>query len=465
MKTWMRVMFVGTALLLAAGMVASAAPGDAGSWEFGPYVGWTFLDKYAPLKPRNDFLAGARLGFWATQNLSIEASYQVLSTETNNATGQNDFDLNSARLNVLWNFREGKVFRPFVTLGGNLDSVDVNNIGDSDDIGGNAGGGARWILSDVAGLRVDGRYVYHNLDIPSIPNSHQDNFELTAGLSIMLGGGPPKDTDGDGVRDSRDKCPNTPHGAIVDEHGCPKDADGDGVFDGLDACPDTPKGCPVDARGCPLDTDGDGVIDCQDKCADTPRGAKVDVNGCPTDADGDGVWDGIDTCPDTPKGCPVDAKGCPLDTDGDGVIDCKDKCADTPRGAKVDADGCPVKVVAPVIPAGQTALILEGVNFDTDKWDVTDADKVVLDRVAESLKDNPGTKVEVQGHTDSSGPDKHNMELSEKRAHAVRDYLISKGVAENQLTWKGYGETKPIADNKTKEGRAKNRRTELDKVE
>jgi OOP family OmpA-OmpF porin len=166
-----------------------------------------------------------------------------------------------------------------------------------------------------------------------------------------------------------------------------------------------------------------------------------------------------------PSGGPVDARGCPLDTDGDGVIDCKDKCADTPRGAKVDADGCPVKVVAPVIPEGQTALILEGVTFDTDKWDVTDEDKAILDPVAESLKANPGTKVEVQGHTDSTGADKHNMDLSEKRAHSVRDYLISKGVAETQLTWKGYGETKPIADNKTKEGRAKNRRTELDKVE
>jgi OOP family OmpA-OmpF porin len=465
MRTWVRVMFVGAALLvIAAGSVASAAPGDQGSWEFGPYVGWTFLDKYEPLKPRNDFLAGARLGFFATSHLSFEASYQVLATETNNTTGQRDFDLDSARLNVLWNFREGQVFRPFVTLGGNMDSLDVNNLGNSDDIGGNAGGGARWILSDVAGIRLDGRYVYHNLDLPELPDiSHQDNIEVTVGLSIMLGGGAPKDTDGDGVRDSKDKCPDTPHGAVVDERGCPKDSDGDGVFDGIDACPDTPKGCPVDARGCPLDTDGDGVIDCMDKCADTPRGAKVDTNGCPTDADGDGVSDGIDACPDTPKGCPVDARGCPLDSDGDGVIDCRDKCAGTARGAKVDADGCPA--VAPVFPEGKKELVLQGVFFETDKWDVTEGSKAVLDKVAESLIANPGTRVEVQGHTDSTGADQHNMMLSDKRANAVRDYLISKGVPEGQLTAKGYGETKPVADNKTKEGRAQNRRTELDKIE
>jgi outer membrane protein OmpA-like peptidoglycan-associated protein/outer membrane protein W len=465
MKTRVRAVFAGAALLLAAGTVASAAPGDAGSWEFGPYVGWAFLDKYDVLKPKNDFIAGGRLGFFITQNLSLEASYQVMGTETNTSTGQRDFDLNSGRLNALWNFREGKVFRPFVTVGGNYDSVDVNDLGTSNDIGGNAGGGARWILSDNAGLRLDARYVYHNLDVPELPNEHQDNFELTAGLSIMLGGGPPKDSDGDGVRDSKDKCPDTPRGAIVDERGCPRDSDGDGVFDGIDTCPDTPKGCPVDARGCPIDSDGDGVIDCMDKCADTPRGARVDVNGCPTDADGDGVWDGIDTCPDTPKGCPVDAKGCPLDSDGDGVMDCRDKCASTPRGTPVDADGCPVKAVAPVFPEGKTALVLEGVNFATDKWDVTEESKATLDRVADSLKGNPGTKVEVQGHTDSTGADKHNMDLSEKRAQSVRDYLISKGVPESQLTSKGYGETKPVGDNKTKDGRSQNRRTELDKVE
>jgi len=448
------------AALMLSSAVAMAAPTEEGSLEFGPYIGWVKWDDYGQFQPGNSVLYGARFGGFITSHFSAEASYQENLAETG---GGQDFVLNSIRVNALWNFLPGNMVRPFVTIGADYDSLEVEDFRDQHDMAGNVGGGVRVILNDFAGLRFDARYVYHRLERGFLED--QANIELLGGISFMPFGGPPKDTDGDGVRDSKDKCPDTPHGAIVDEHGCPKDSDGDGVLDGLDACPDTPKGCPVDARGCPLDSDGDGVIDCLDKCADTPHGAKVDANGCPTDADGDGVWDGIDTCPDTPKGCRVDAKGCPLDSDGDGVIDCKDKCPDTPAGTKVDADGCPIKVVAPVFPEGKKELVLQGVYFDTDKWDITEGSKAVLDRVAVSLKDNPDTKVEIGGHTDSSGPDKHNLDLSEKRAHAVRDYLISQGVPESQLTWKGYGETKPVADNKTKEGRAQNRRTEMTKIE
>lgn len=459
----LRIVLLGIVVFAAACPVVSGAPGDKGSWEFGPYVGAVLLDKYGALDPDNEFIGGGRLGFFMTPHISLEGAYQVLSTEARNARSRSDFDLDSSRLNGLWNFREGKAFRPFATIGVNYDSLDVSRIGSSDDFGGNAGVGARWILSDIAAVRLDGRYVYHNLDIPAVPDGHQDNVELTAGLSFMMGGGPPKDSDRDGVRDSRDKCPDTPMGATVDEHGCPKDSDGDGVLDGIDACPDTPHGWPVDARGCPLDTDGDGVPDGKDRCPDTPRGARVDADGCPIDSDGDGVYDGIDTCPDTPKGCKVDAKGCPLDSDGDGVIDCSDKCPGTPRGVKVDADGCPPK--AAVFPENKKELILEGVHFETDKWDITPGSMETLDRVAASLKDWPDVRVELQGHTDSSGGAAHNLQLSEKRANAVRDYLISKGVAESQVTAKGYGETQPIADNTTKEGKAQNRRTAMVKIE
>jgi outer membrane protein OmpA-like peptidoglycan-associated protein len=451
------------AVMALGGGLASAAPTEEGSLEFGPYIGWVKWDDYNTFKPDDDVLYGGRFGYFINSALSAEASYQQNITEA--GPNAQDFQLNSIRINALWNFLPGYAVRPFVTIGADYDSFEVEDFRDMHTMGGNFGGGVRWILNDFAGVRFDFRYVYHRLDRSF--GEDQGNVEVMGGVSFMPFGGPPKDTDGDGVRDSKDKCPDTPRGATVDEHGCPKDSDGDGVLDGLDACPDTPKGCPVDARGCPLDTDGDGVIDCQDKCADTPRGAKVDPTGCPTDADEDGVWDGLDACPDTPKGCRVDAKGCPLDTDGDGVIDCRDKCPDTPRGTTVDADGCPPPkpVAPPVFPEGKKELILQGVYFDTDKWDLTEGSKRVLDQVAESLKANPDTRVEIQGHTDSTGGDKHNMDLSEKRAKAVRDYIISKGVAETQVTSKGYGETKPIADNKTKEGRAQNRRTEMVKIE
>jgi len=163
--------------------------------------------------------------------------------------------------------------------------------------------------------------------------------------------GCPIDTDGDGVPDYLDKCPNTPPEAygFVDEHGCPLDTDGDGVPDYLDKCPGTPKEAKgfIDSKGCPIDTDGDGVPDYLDKCPDTPKEAKgmVDKNGCLLDSDGDGVPDYLDLCPNTPaeaKGF-VDKNGCTLDTDGDGVPDYLDKCPNTPIEArgKVDQNGCP----------------------------------------------------------------------------------------------------------------------------
>jgi outer membrane protein OmpA-like peptidoglycan-associated protein len=295
--------------------------------------------------------------------------------------------------------------------------------------------------------------------------------ESLANYYALLGwswgfGGTPKDTDGDGVIDRKDKCPDTPRGAIVDEKGCPLDGDGDGVWDGLDKCPDTPKGVKVDASGCPLDSDGDGVADYLDKCPDTPRGAKVDRTGCPLDSDGDGVADYLDKCPDTPKGVKVDRSGCPLDSDGDGVPDHLDKCPDTPRGVAVDASGCPLPVhkTAPVFEEGKKSLVLEGVNFEYDSAKLTADSTVILDRVAESLVDWTDVNVEVDGHTDARGADAYNMKLSDARAKAVRDYLVSKGVAESRLTARGFGETQPIADNKTDAGRAKNRRVELTKT-
>lgn len=142
-------------------------------------------------------------------------------------------------------------------------------------------------------------------------NSGQDFFFTSMmGISFSLFG--EIDSDGDGVNDSKDRCPRTPSGVEVDEFGCPIDSDGDGVPDYLDQCPDTPKYTIVDRKGCPADSDGDGVTDHIDQCPDTPRGVQVDAYGCPKDSDGDGVPDYLDNCPDTPPGQLVDDFGCPM---------------------------------------------------------------------------------------------------------------------------------------------------------
>ncbi|MBF0147637.1 MAG: OmpA family protein [Magnetococcales bacterium] len=197
------------------------------------------------------------------------------------------------------------------------------------------------------------------------------------------------------------------------------------------------------------DADGDGVKDSKDKCPNTPKGFPVDAKGCPLDSDGDGVVDGLDQCPGTPPGTPVDKKGCPMDSDGDGVYDHQDQCPGTPVGAHVNHVGC---------------WVLENLHFDIDKAVIKPIDFPLLDNVLDVLNKNPGMRVEIQGHTDSTGSRKHNQKLSEKRAESVRQYLVGKGIAPNRTSTIGHGLDKPVADNNTLQGRSANRRVQLEPV-
>jgi len=263
--------------------------------------------------------------------------------------------------------------------------------------------------------------------------------------------------DGSGklVHDNYGQCVKTgswaPKHAIPACGGAIADKDGDGVADDKDKCPGTPANVKVDGKGCPLDSDGDGVADYMDKCAGTPAGATVGANGCPADADGDGIADYLDKCPGTPAGAAVNADGCPKDTDGDGIADYLDKCPGTAKGVRVDNSGCKL----------QARIQLRGVNFGNNSAKLTGASSAVLNDMATTLNRYPDQKVEIAGHTDSRGARSYNMSLSQKRAAAVRSYLISKGVSAGNLTSKGYGPDSPIADNKTRAGRASNRRVEM----
>ena len=266
------------------------------------------------------------------------------------------------------------------------------------------------------------------------------------------------DSDGDRVGDDDDRCPDTPPGATVDAVGCPLDGDGDGVPDFQDRCQGTPAGTGVDFRGCPVDSDADRVTDDQDNCPDTPRGVKVDASGCPLDSDGDGVGDTDDRCPGTPHRATVDAAGCPLDSDGDGVSDDADQCDDTPPGAPVDEDGCPLAGVEVVNDEWHVAGDL---LFDLDRATVSAGAQPILDHIATWLGRNPTVTLTIEGHTDASGSTGHNLELSERRAAATRDYLVAHGVAASRLTSVGKGESEPVAGNDSDADRQKNRRVEL----
>ena len=209
-----------------------------------------------------------------------------------------------------------------------------------------------------------------------------------------------------------------------------------------------------------LDSDGDGVVDAKDKCPGTPAGVKVDATGCPLDSDRDGVPDYMDKCPGTPYGVKVDAAGCPLDSDGDGVPDYMDKCPGTPAGVKVDATGCPVTVFDP----NAQSWTFNNINFEVNKAVLTNDSHRILNEIIAGLKDRPALKVMVEGHTDSTGAHAYNMDLSERRAKAVVDYLVGRGISPARLDSKGYGPDRPIADNGTKAGRAKNRRVQFTKM-
>ncbi|EED31433.1 OmpA/MotB domain protein [gamma proteobacterium NOR5-3] len=183
-----------------------------------------------------------------------------------------------------------------------------------------------------------------------------------------------------------------------------------------------------------------------------PKPAAV-VAAAPADSDGDGVMDDKDRCPGTPAGAEVDMSGCALDSDGDGVADYKDQCANTPAGVKVDMKGCPVK--------DEVVLTIDRLGFAFDSAALDAKSRSALDAAVAVIKSHSSVKMDVVGYTDSSGPEEYNQKLSERRAQAAVDYLVSQGVAAGQLRATGRGEANPVASNDSRDGRERNRRVEL----
>ena len=303
----------------------------------------------------------------------------------------------------------------------------------------------------------------------------KDNCADTPGVWAFMGC---PDRDGDGVQDTEDLCPDIP--GPLEFKGCP-DRDADGVADMDDQCPDQPG--PKLTQGCP-DRDADGVMDIKDECPDVVGPAQL--NGCP-DRDGDFVPDIKDNCPDLAG--PVEQGGCPfLDTDKDGVKDSEDMCPEIQgppenKGCPwTDTDGdlipdkddkCPLtpgdpnNFGCPIILEKEQEVLktaFENLEFETGKSVIRSSSFASLNELAALLVSKPTWKLKISGHTDNVGNDASNLTLSKNRAQATAKYLEGKGVAASQLIAEWFGETKPIADNDTPEGRQKNRRVEMQVV-
>jgi OOP family OmpA-OmpF porin len=288
--------------------------------------------------------------------------------------------------------------------------------------------GAKVPVTHDFGFRLDLR---DNLTRNTQQDGQTQTFEILVGLAGTIGRThkdpppPPVDSDRDGFYDTEDKCPNE---AGTAPNGCPADTDADGVLDKDDYCPreagPAPKGCPI-----------------------------IDV-----DPDKDGIPVPCDACPQEPG---VKPDGCPIrDKDKDGIFDDKDKCPDEPetKNGYLDQDGCPDTIPDAV---KKFTGVIEGIYFDVGKATIRANSKPVLGNAAKVLKDYPSISLEISGHTSSEGDPGFNQKLSQDRADSVKQWLVDGGIPPERIRTRGAGFSEPLADNKTEQGRVKNRRIEF----
>ena len=401
------------------------------SWNIIPTISYINISRYIG----NNFSFGVSGSF---NTISKFTEWRGPGSQDVYVYNPGDLMYYSIDANLKYSFKnliKSKVIDPSLHLGGR-DTF----YGDNSYVAFNSGIGLTFWFTETFGLSFETSYKKSFTSRVTSPS----HFQHTAGLTFNFGG---KDTDGDGVYDKFDACPEV--AGLKQFNGCP-DSDGDGIVDASDTCPEAFGLAAL--NGCP-DTDGDGIADNDDACPQVA--GLVALKGCP-DADGDGVADAADKCPKV-KGSKENA-GCPWpDTDGDSVLDKDDKCPD--EKGTVANKGCPEVTVQTLEDVNIQA---KSIYFNSGKATFKTSDVPVrLDAIAVILVQYPNAKFIVEGHTDSDGSEMYNQKLSEARANAVRDAIIKRGISASNVVAIGFGETAPIASNNTVEGKVQNRRTEV----
>jgi OmpA-OmpF porin, OOP family len=351
--------------------------------------------------------------------------------------------------------REDAFIGPYLLLGGGFADVSSRGIDKSNnyftieksDGTLDFGGGIRFRINDNFSALIQTRQFLPLIDDFDAIEGKDKYLEHSIGLIFMPFGS--KDSDKDGISDSRDRCPGTPAGTPVDKFGCPIEMT-DTLYEKSSSDDQDGRIELIDRT---LDSDGDGIPDYIDYCP-TDFGP-AEFNGCP-DSDGDGIVDIYDECPGTPDGINVNYKGCPLDRDKDGIPDSIDKCPNTP--GTPEREGCPE--VEPIVEE-MILLAAKNIQFETGSSELTSASKKSMEDLTLILRTNPSIKLRIAGHTDAQGDDDKNMILSQQRADATKAYLVAKGFSSDRFTSVGFGETKPVSSNDSSTGRAQNRRVEF----